>query len=223
MKIGSTSIWFIFAPLTCAAIPLVCIPAADWMAVARHGGVGFLWFPRIFTFIALAAFAILLHCVIGLAIRRVRYHSASLALCSVAYLVAFFISLRIGGSVRVNEFHRLAERSKPLISAIRAFEQKQGHPPDSLEVLVPEFISSVPFTGMKAYPEYRYLAGNANWNGNPWVLIVFTPSGEFNFDQFMYFPLTNYPDSGYGGRLERVGDWAYVHTRYPAMPGGETK
>jgi hypothetical protein len=29
--------------------------------------------------------------------------------------------------------------------------------------------------------------------------------------QFMYSPLPNYPERGYGGSLERVGEWAYVH------------
>ncbi len=48
-------------------------------------------------------------------------------------------------------------------------------------------------------------------DNNPWVLIVHTPSGGINFDQFMYFPLQNYPESGYGGWLARIRDWAYVH------------
>jgi hypothetical protein len=64
---------------------------------------------------------------------------------------------------------------------------------------------------MRAYPEYRYTPNATNYEGNPWVITVFTPSGGINFDQFMYFPLTNYPKTGYGGWLERVGDWAYVH------------
>jgi len=27
----------------------------------------------------------------------------------------------------------------------------------------------------------------------------------------LYFPKKDYPEKGYGGSLERVGDWAYVH------------
>jgi hypothetical protein len=42
-------------------------------------------------------------------------------------------------------------------------------------------------------------------------LVVFTPSGAINFDQFMYFPNRNYPEQGFGGWIERIGDWAYVH------------
>jgi hypothetical protein len=46
---------------------------------------------------------------------------------------------------------------------------------------------------------------------NAWVLYVDTPRAGINFDQFIYLPLTNYPPRGFGGRLERLGDWAYVH------------
>ena len=207
----STRIWFVFAPLFCAGIPVVCIPAAEWMALARYGSREFLWLWFALCFPALAAVPIFLASLVGLAFRRVRRHSAALALCSVAYFVAFILSFRVADSVRMSAFHRLAERSKPLVTAVRAFEQKHGHAPESLQTLVPEFIPSVPSTGMGAYPEYLYSTASTNYEGNPWVLTVFTPQGGINFDQFMYFPLTNYPKTGYGGWLERVGDWAYVH------------
>ena len=49
------------------------------------------------------------------------------------------------------------------------------------------------------------------WDDNSWVLYIDTPSGGINFDMFMYFPNQNSPKTGYGGVLERIGDWAYVH------------
>jgi hypothetical protein len=73
-------------------------------------------------------------------------------------------------------FARLAERSKPLIGAIRAYEQKHGRPPESLAALVPDFLAHVPPTGMGAYPDYRYKVPTNNYEGNPWVLYVSTPS-----------------------------------------------
>jgi len=53
---------------------------------------------------------------------------------------------------------------------------------------------------MAAYPryEYRSSARTADFDGNPWVLVVRTPSGGINFDQFLYYPLQNYPEEGYG-------------------------
>lgn len=197
--------------MLCALIPLVCVPAAEWLAVAPRGSDVFLWLRLLFVFPALAAVPAILGALVGLAIRRVRRYSTVLALCSVAYLGAFVLSVRIGESVRMSAFHRLSERSRPLVAAVRAFEQKHGRPPESLQALVSGFISSVPSTGMGAYPEYRYSTPATNHDGNPWVITIFTPSGGINFDQFMYFPLSNYPKTGYGGWLERVGDWAYVH------------
>ena len=208
---ASTRIWFIGAPSLCALIPLVCVPAAEWMAVAPRGSDAFLWLILLFVLPALAAVPVILGALVGFAFRRVRRYSGVLALCSVVYLVAFILSVRIGESVRMSAFHRLAERSKPLVAAVHAFEQKHGRPPESLQALVPEFILSIPATGMGAYPEYRYLTPASNHDGNPWVISIFTPSGGINFDQFLYLPLTNYPTEGYGGWLERVGDWAYVH------------
>jgi hypothetical protein len=208
---ASTRIRLVEAPLLCVLIPLVCIPAAEWMAVAPRGNEAFLWAMLILVFPALVAVPAIFVGLVGLAFQRVRRHSIVLALCSSAYLVAFVFSVRLGASIRIDAFHSLAERSKPLVAAIQSYERKHGHPPDSLKELVPEFIPAVPSTGMGAYPEYRYSSPATNYEGNPWVITVFTPSGGINFDQFFYFPLTNYPKRGYGGWLERVGDWAYVH------------
>lgn len=108
-------------------------------------------------------------------------------------------------------FCALAERSKPLVAAIHAYVWKHGGPPQSLEALVPDFLPAVPSTGMGAYPKYDYICPATAYQGNPWIIRVFTPSGFINFDQFMYFPLTNYPAQGYRGWVERIGEWGYVH------------
>ena len=107
----------------------------------------------------------------------------------------------------------LAQRSRPLVKAILSFETKYGKPPEQLEQLVPDFLSAVPNTGIGAYPTYEYttIADKAVYEGNPWILKVQTPSGGINWDMFMYFPKQNYPKTGYGGMLEPIEDWAYVH------------
>ena len=114
----------------------------------------------------------------------------------------------------MDAFHSLAERSKPLVEAIFAYEKQQGEPPNELNDLVPDFLSSVPSTGMGGYPQYDYFVGAAaaeEYFDNPWVLEVFTPGPGINFDRFLYFPNQNYPETGYSGSLERIGEWAYVH------------
>lgn len=198
-------------PLVCAAIPLTCIPVGEWLAVAPYGDESVLSFALLLVFPAVLSVPTFLAALAGLFFHRTRRFAATAALCSFAYGVAFVVSIHIGEGIRMSAFGRLAERSKPLIAAIRSYEHNYGQPPESLSALVPEFIPIEPSTGMGAYPKYRYSTAPTNFHGNPWVLTVFTPSGGINFDQFMYFPLTNYPKTGYGGWLERVGDWAYVH------------
>ena len=107
-----------------------------------------------------------------------------------------------------------SQRSQSLINAINAYERDHSAPPGSLDDLVPDYLPAVPSTGMMAYPEYQYYTDDEakeHYADNPWALSVFTPGGGINFDMMLYFPNQNYPDRGYGGGLERVGDWAYVH------------
>ncbi len=112
--------------------------------------------------------------------------------------VIYFATLAPLGSaadrIQTASFHDLAERSMPLVKAVRAYEAAEGHPPKSLEELVPKYLDAVPSTGLAAYPAYEIHMGNESsmWKGNPWVLCV--PVGRgLNFDLFLYFPNQNYP------------------------------
>lgn len=130
-----------------------------------------------------------------------------------AVLIGDSFGTRLHREAFLKAFHGLAERSTPLVQAIKSYEVRYGSPPPDLSALVPEFLPSVPGTGMAIYPQYKYYTAEkaAEFEGNPWVLVVSTSTGVLNWDQFMYFPLQNYPDTGYGGQIERIADWAYVH------------
>lgn len=45
----------------------------------------------------------------------------------------------------------------------------------------------------------------------PWELLVSCSRGGLNWDVFVYWPGQRYPAYLYGGSIERIGDWAYVH------------
>ena len=134
----------------------------------------------------------------------------SLCCASIYVLIGIQLAL-LTSPVRIHGFRRLALRSRPLVAAIQEFVTHDGRPPVTLEELVPRCLAKVPNTGMPAYPTYQYSTDMKRWGGNPWVIYVECPSGGINFDMFVYFPKQNYPATGYGGSLERVGDWAYVH------------
>jgi hypothetical protein len=46
---------------------------------------------------------------------------------------------------------------------------------------------------------------------SPWELKVDCPTGYINWDVFFYWPTKAYPNHIYGGSVERINDWAYVH------------
>ena len=187
--------------------------ASDWVTVASWG------FNLLFVSVMLlgyAAFAGLIGLLVSpfFLLSKARRRNASLVfLISLACLIGFTAGAVIGNQIRHRAFVELAERSRPLVNALQSYEAQFGHPPQTLEELVPNFIPKVPKTGLGAYPKYEYVAGDEakRFDDNPWALYVFTPSGGINFDQFLYFPRQNYPKRGYGGWLERIGDWAYVH------------
>lgn len=134
-------------------------------------------------------------------------------IAALVYLLLTCGGVVIGHRIRHWGFDQLALRSAPLVSAIRAYADAHGQPPSSLADLVPAYLPRVPGTGVMAYPDYRYSVGAQaqEYDQNPWVLVIPTTSGGINFDQFMYFPLQNYPARGYGGMLAPIRDWAYVH------------
>lgn len=152
--------------------------------------------------------------VIGLFIQRHRRRAAYWLVLSVLFISCCVAGIVLGHKTRMVGMRAFAQRSQPLIAAVRKYERDHSGPPQSLNDLVPDYLPTVPGTGMMAYPEFRYLTGTEakdRFANNAWVLSVATPLGGINWDMMLYFPDQNYPDRGYGGSLERVDDWAYVH------------
>ena len=74
-------------------------------------------------------------------------------------------------------FELLKTRSSEVVTAITTYTAKNGTPPASLVDLVPDYLPSVPMTGMALKPYYQYepragpCALNPKWN-NDWHLLV---------------------------------------------------
>ena len=45
----------------------------------------------------------------------------------------------------------------------------------------------------------------------PWELRINCSWGLLNWEVFFYWPTQQYPGYIYGGSVERIGNWAYVH------------
>ncbi len=71
-------------------------------------------------------------------------------------------------------YSKLANRSKPLVDAIRSYERDKDAAPPSLEALVPTYLKVVPATGFGAYPQYDYKRREGTWffGDNAWTLSV---------------------------------------------------
>ena len=136
---------------------------------------------------------------------------AEIASLGVLFLAVAVPVMRYSIDVRHQAFVDLAERAGSVTEAIERFAADQRHPPRSLDELVPKYLASLPTTGLRAHPKFQYQTERESpWVEGPWELSVDVPWG-LSFDKFFYWPSHQYPETIYGGRVERFGQWAYVH------------
>jgi hypothetical protein len=185
---------------------------AYWYSVAPTGNTTHLWIALSVGILIAIALGIVLVSLIALLPKRREKAITSLA-SSVIFIVVCIAVTRIASPVRMAGFEVLAARSETLIAAIKRYESEHDNPPETLDALVPEYLDRVPDTGMGAYPNYRYLIGErlGPFGTNKWVLVVNTPSGGINFDQFLFLPNGEYQKEVYGSAIERVHEWGYIH------------
>ncbi len=198
-----------------AILPLFYFPLAQWIAMSPYGNRFFLEIAFGFPLFMLACFVTIAVFCAKLLVQNKTPGVAALALLiSFGMFLSFGIGVRLGQKVRMAKVAPFSTRSELLVNAIKQFEQEHQKPPKTLSELVPKFLPEIPSTGLGGYPNYSYHTGEEardQYHDNAWALSVFTPNVGINFDQILYFPMQNYPETGYSGSLERIGDWAYVH------------
>lgn len=158
----------------------------------------------------LLALVVIIVAVPFLAFARTRHGGTYVIVWSIALFLGTILGTIGGGVLRMKAFHMAAERAEPLVAAISRFELDKGHPPSSFGDLVPQYLPAMP----ARLPPLELVSGEsarADYHGNSWILRADVGIGILNWDQFLFFPKQNYPPHGYGGSLERVGRWAYVH------------
>jgi hypothetical protein len=132
-----------------------------------------------------------------------RYAGLSLAL-AVIFVFCYALGLGLDLALRWEQLEQIPDRGQPLVDEIRAYEKKNGHPPGSLDELVPEYLAVIPETGIGVWPQFFYRTGDPNsCEGNEWILMVDLPC-VMGFDHLKYLPRQNYPE---GSAL--VGNWIY--------------
>ncbi|MDZ4696985.1 MAG: hypothetical protein SGI86_17745 [Deltaproteobacteria bacterium] len=203
--------------LALLTIPAWLGPFAWWLAyqqsvVLSYLGLLLLSVELAFVLLALFAVGVIVAGPVLLLFRTYRPGAVLAVGQAILFLVSFAGGLFLGRVVWRDCVKEVVERAEPLVTAIHEYTDAHGNPPGSLDELVPQHIAAIPSTSVGAFPNFRYVVDEPErYDGNPWVLLVIPPCHPMGFDLLMYFPLRNYPDVGYGGSLERIGAWAYVH------------
>jgi hypothetical protein len=124
-------------------------------------------------------------------------------------------SIRLFGHLRLFAAQGAAERGGALIEAIDRFQTREGRLPGSLDELVPRDLTSIPDTGMMGYRSFEYLGPTPEDADEERLFRTYEIRVNLyqflQFDSLVYWPERNYPDFMYGGGVEPIGDWAYVH------------
>lgn len=185
---------------------------SNYYAVSGYGDWG-VPTQEMVSWLCLLGMGIMAVSLLGLFASQLRQFALAVFFGSALLVVVGLATLRVADGIRAQGFARLAREAAPLVAAIHAYQEEFGLPPQSLDLLQVHYPAGHVIKG-GGLPAFEYIPGRyatERYHGNPWVLLLETPTGPLRWDRFLYYPLQNYPSLGHGGWLEKVADWAYVH------------
>lgn len=147
--------------------------------------------------------------VVMLAPRRRDMALQVLVTCCVL-LLTFVPALWLSNWLRMRGFARAGERAMPVVEAMERCFAATGAVPDTVEALVPQWLDRMP-SRIPPLGVLSQATAGGDLGNNRWALVADVPSGFINWDVFVYLPDQQYPARGWGGWLQRLGNWAYVH------------
>ena len=211
--------WAIFGPASLLVLSTMCVwPGPRWRLLEVVAFTAKFIEPFLALALLAAIPAAIYFLIAGLVKRRERDKSAqSFSQLVPCVCMGTLGLLTLWGSekIRHTAFERAAETGNDVLTAIDRFKNDDGAYPDNLERLVPKYLAQVPSTGLIGYPDFYYCK-----RGDPacridsdaeYELGIRCPSGGVNWDVFFFWPDQDYPVFVYGGGVERIGKWAYVH------------
>lgn len=185
---------------------------SSYLSVSGHGDWGIPG-QELVTWLCLLGIVVMAVSMLGFFSGKTRCSSAAIFIGAGLMVTLGVFSLKSADTIRMQGFVRLSQETAPLVEAIHTYTAKFGHPPENLEELKVNYPPEHTVKGGRL-PDFKYFSGGQakdRYHGNPWVLMLETPTGPLRWDRFLYYPLQNYPSLGHGGWLEKVGEWAYVH------------
>lgn len=128
-------------------------------------------------------------------------HAYLIVVSDLGGVVRYVDTDRIPGRPRDRPFEaetwRRSERRLDMLADLRSTHELVGMQLEDLVALLGE-------------PDGFGAFHRSGW-GTPWELRVPCGRGFANWDVFVYWPSEEYPSAMYGGTVERMGRWAYVH------------
>lgn len=165
---------------------------------------------ELFSVVPLLALLVLPVSLAAMLSRRMRARAGAMTIYCAVLIGMLLVLGRVAWSLRTYGFERAAAKAQPLVAAIRQFVRDRGQAPANLRDLVPGYLAAIP-DGLPPLRIETHTGSPDSYAGNDWILIAAVSSGILNFDSWLYFPNGEYPEQGYGGSLQRIADWAYVH------------
>ncbi|HET6156840.1 MAG TPA: hypothetical protein VFE34_00710 [Dongiaceae bacterium] len=114
--------------------------------------------------------------------------------------------------LRLWGFDLFSRRSEDMVNAIEEYSRATGAPPATLAALVPDYLPSIPKTGMAAQPDYRYEPKSGPCSvENAWHLWV-SVTQFIDMNRLLYCPKQDYPPAR-DDVLSRtvIGTWVHDH------------
>jgi hypothetical protein len=117
------------------------------------------------------------------------------------YVVSMILAEPVEAHLRNRQLRAVAARGNEVVSAISVYQRAHGKPPASLQDLVPQYIPSVPATGMATFPAFRYMPSD----GGEWTLMtpVFVRGASYAYLEYR-------PSQRYEPTVERIDGWAFT-------------
>ncbi len=207
--------WAVFLPVLTFVAATMCVwPAPRFLGLVAE----FLLWLSVFTFFLFSAAipAVIWFAIVGLASRKQEgelVRRASQALACLAFAALWIVAFWWADSVRHRAFVRASQAGNRIVQALDRYRIDHGEYPETLAQLRPGYLEDIPYTGMIAYPEFKYRRDYHDLQPKPgeYELRIDCSSGWINWDRFIYWPSEEYPDQIQGNGVERMGTWAYVH------------
>ena len=113
----------------------------------------------------------------------------------------------------VSKVTQVTEKGDLLISAIESYHSRRGEYPDSLNALVPEYISAITHTGMCIVPDFKYEKPKhpvVRQKHGEYEIKVSVIAGFYYSGKLVYWPTGEYPKNSRDLGVRRFGKWALI-------------